>query len=125
MNLGGNFLMLPFLLYFLNDDAYGLWNVYVSLGGIVALFDFGFNTTFARNITFCWSGAKKLDKESVESRRNLDNEPDFTLMKKVLITCKRIYLVISAAALLLLWTLGTVYILYLTREIDSKEYVIS
>lgn len=125
MNLGGNFLMLPFLLYFLNDNAYGVWNVYVSLGGIVALFDFGFNTTFARNITFCWSGAKKIDKESVESRQNLDNEPDFTLMKKVLITCKRIYLVISTAALILLWTFGTVYILYLTREIDSRGYVIS
>ncbi|WP_283652021.1 hypothetical protein [Enterococcus faecium] len=80
MNLGGNFLILPFLLYFLDDNRYGLWNIFVSLGGIVALFDFGFNTTFARNITFCWSGAKALSKESVEYSDSL--EPDFLLIKR-------------------------------------------
>lgn len=77
MNLGGNFLILPFLLFFLDDNYYGIWNVFVSLGGIVALFDFGFNTTFARNITFCWSGAKKLTKESVEYSDNAEGFKEF------------------------------------------------
>lgn len=123
MNLGGNFLILPFLLYFLDDNYYGIWNVFVSLGGIVALFDFGFNTTFARNITFCWSGAKKLTKESVEYSDNA--EPDFRLMKKVLGTCRVIYFLISLVALFSLGTFGTAYICYVGRDIASVDYVIA
>lgn len=121
MNLGGNFLILPFLLYFLDDSRYGLWNVFVSLGGIVALFDFGFNTTFARNITFCWSGARALSKESVEYSEN--SEPDFFLMKKVLNTCRVIYFVISLVALLALSIFGTAYIYYIGGEIDGIDYI--
>lgn len=123
MNLGGNFIILPFLLYYLDDNYYGIWNVFVSLGGIVALFDFGFNTTFARNITFCWSGAKKLKKESVEYSDNA--EPDFKLMKKVLGTCRIIYFLISLLALICLGVLGTAYICYIGRDIDSIDYIIA
>lgn len=123
MNLGGNFLILPFLLYFLDDSRYGLWNVFVSLGGIVALFDFGFNTTFARNITFCWSGARSLSKESVEYSNN--DEPDYYLMKKVLDTCKLIYFLISLVALLALVIFGTAYIYYIGNEVDGGDYIIA
>lgn len=123
MNLGGNFLILPFLLFFLDDNRYGLWNVFVSLGGIVALFDFGFNTTFARNITFCWSGARALSKESVECSDN--NEPDYFLMKKVLNTCRVIYFVISLVALLVLSLLGTAYICYIGSGVDGIDYIIA
>lgn len=123
MNLGGNFLILPFLLYFLDDSRYGLWNVFVSLGGIVALFDFGFNTTFARNITFCWSGVRSLSKESVEYSEN--SEPDYFLMKKVLNTCRIIYFVISLVALLGLVLLGTAYIFYIGKGINGLDYIIA
>lgn len=125
MNMGGNFLMLPFLLYFLSDDSYGVWNVFISLSGIVALFDFGFNTTFARNITFCWSGADHLEKESVGCYASDDNSINFPLMKVVLATCKRIYLIIAGVALVFLLSLGSAYILYLTREIDGNEYIVA
>lgn len=123
MNLGGNFLILPFLLYFLDDSRYGLWNIFVSLGGIVALFDFGFNTTFARNITFCWSGAKALSKESVEYSDSL--EPDFLLIKKVLATCRIIYLMISLVALICIGLLGSVYIYYIGKELTGSDYLIA
>lgn len=123
MNMGGNFLILPFLLYFLDDNRYGIWNVFVSIGGIVALFDFGFNTTFARNITFCWSGAKELKKESVVFSK--ENEPDYLLMKKVLSTCKYIYLAVSIVAVLALGIFGTFYVGYIGKCIDGKDYLIA
>ena len=45
-SMGANFLILPFMLWFLDADSIGLWYVYLSIGGIAALFDFGFNPTF-------------------------------------------------------------------------------
>ena len=38
--LGSNLLMLPFFIYFLDGNELGLWDVFMSIGGIVSLFDF-------------------------------------------------------------------------------------
>lgn len=118
-NLFGNFILLPFYLYFLSDDSYGLWNIFLSVGGITTLFDFGFNVTFARNITYCWSGAKELYKEKVEYSSN--QSINYLLMKKVVITCKRVYLVISLLALLVLTSFGTVYVLHISESLDRSS----
>lgn len=48
-----NIILLPFILHYLSSDMYGLWGVFQSLAAITTLFDFGFSTTFARNINYC------------------------------------------------------------------------
>lgn len=123
MSMGTNLLMLPFLLYYLNDDMLGLWYIFASVGAIATLFDFGFSVTFARNITYCWSGAKELKREDVAFAQN--SEPDFVLMKRVLATCKIIYGIISAIALILLLSIGTAYIFYVSREIKGLTPVVA
>ena len=70
VSLMGNFLLIPFLLKFLSTDYYGLWNVFISLGAVSVLFDFGFNSLFARNIAYSWSGVKNLSKENDSQNRN-------------------------------------------------------
>lgn len=123
MSMGANLLMLPFLMYYLDEDMLGLWYVFASIGAIATLFDFGFAVTFARNITYCWSGAKELKKEDVAFTEN--SEPDYILMKKVLSACKYIYAILAGAALLLLLAFGTSYILYVSRAIDGYRPIIA
>ncbi len=123
LSMGANLLMLPFLMYFLSDDMLGLWYIFASIGAIATLFDFGFGVTFARNITYAWVGARKLKKEGVEFVHN--SEPDYKLMKKVLITCKIIYGLIAGAALILLLTVGTGYVLYVSRELLGNMHIIA
>lgn len=123
VTMGANVIMLPFLMYFLDSDMLGLWYVFASVGAIATLFDFGFSVTFARNITYCWSGAKRLKKENVEFTES--GEPDFAMMKQVLTTCKVIYGIISGIAYLLLLTAGTAYILYVSRDVGGNSKVIS
>lgn len=123
MSIGANVMLLPFIVHFLEDDMLGLWYVFSSLGAIAALFDCGFSVTFARNITYCWGGAKKLCKENVEESKNV--EPDFLLMKKILTTCKIIYFIISFSALILLSIFGTLYIYCLTGANYGTVPVIS
>lgn len=123
MALTSNFFLLPFLIYYLNGEELGLWYVFLSIGGIVRLFDFGFNPTLARNIAYAWSGSKVLTK--TDAIYSGTNEPNISLFKNVIITTKRIYLVISSLALLLLITFGTIYIVYIAKEIDGYRYLIS
>lgn len=123
MTLGSNFLLLPFLIYFLNGEEFGLWNVFLSIGGIVVLFDFGFNPTLARNVAYSWSGAKKLNKIDVVFVDN--HQPNINLLKKLIYTCKRIYLIISLIALILLLTVGTLYVFYLSDKLNGYNHVIA
>ena len=123
MSMGANLLMLPFLIYFLDEEMLGLWYVFASIGAVTTLFDFGFAVTFSRNITYCWSGAKKLQKENVSFVEN--SEPDYRLMKQVLASCKLIYGILAGAAFLLLLSAGTVYVQYISRNITGFIPILS
>jgi murein biosynthesis integral membrane protein MurJ len=121
MSMGANIIILPFILYYLNGDMLGLWYIFVSIGAIAVIFDFGFSATFARNIAYCWSGAKVLKKEHVEFVEN--SEPDFFLMKNILYTCRKIYLVLSLAVFVLIGTIGTAYIMHVARGVAGSFYL--
>jgi O-antigen/teichoic acid export membrane protein len=121
--MGSNFLMLPIIIYYLDADMLGLWYVFASIGAIAVLFDFGFGVTFARNITYCWSGAEKLQKEDVIYADK--NEPDYLLMRKVLMACKTIYLRISSSALFLMLTAGMAYVAYVSSHVEGLEHLIA
>ncbi len=113
----GNFLILPVLLLCLEADEYGLWNLYLSVGGITTLFDFGFNVTFARNITYCWSGANRLDYEKVDIADK--GHVNFVLFNDILNSCKRVYCIISTSAALFIGSIGTVYILKISGDLNK------
>lgn len=54
-----NLITIPMVIYFLDSDLVGLWYIFVSIGAIANLFDFGFTVTLARNITYVWGGARR------------------------------------------------------------------
>lgn len=123
VSMGVNFIILPFLMYFLTPEMLGLWYVIVSMGAITTLFDFGFAVTFSRNITYCWSGASELKPEGVVFSDS--TEPNYALMKEVLSTSRLIYASISLFALLVLSTAGTFYVHHITRNSESYVPVIA
>ena len=123
VSMGANFFMLPFLMYFLSADMLGLWYVFVSIGTITTLFDFGFAVTFSRNITYCWSGASELRKEGVVFSES--SEPNYALMKDVLSTSRFIYAAISIIAFIFLITAGSLYVRYITHDTEGYTPVIA
>lgn len=123
MSMFSNILMIPIIVFFLDSEMLGLWYIFTSIGAMTALFDFGFSTTFARNITYCWSGAHRLYKNKVEITEN--REPDYGLLKNILYSCKKIYFLIAVGALCLLVTVGTFYIAYITNKSNDTGYFIS
>lgn len=114
-----NILLLPVLVYFLTEEELGLWYVYASIAQFVVLFDFGFTPTFARNISYIWSGASSIKKESLESICVKDT--DWYEFKTILKTCSTIYAIIAFIALVLLLSAGSYFVI----RISSNDHLIS
>lgn len=108
LTMAVNLLLLPLYIYFFTPDMVGLWYVFISIGSIALLFDFGFSITFARNITYCWSGAQELKTKHVVFSES--KEVNFSLLKAILKACQSIYAILGGSALVLMYTLGMYYI---------------
>lgn len=124
MSMLANFCILPFVLAFLDENSIGLYYVFISLSGISVLFDFGFATSFSRNIAYCWSGSSSLEKKGAKKAGEADGI-DFVLMKKALYASRVIYSMISAVTLLLAVTIGTWYIIRISDGFSGCNHIIA
>ena len=57
-----NLVIIPFVLYKLNNDEIGLYYIFVAVSSISQLFDFGFSPSIARSVAYIWTGVKELKK---------------------------------------------------------------
>lgn len=105
---GVNVMLLPFILKFLSDEELGLWYVFASISQIVNLFDFGFNASLSRHMTYAWCGAQKLERTCVA--RKSSGEPDERLVSQIIASCRVVYFALSFAGLVMMMTAGTFYI---------------
>lgn len=124
VSVGSSAIMLPFVLWFLSEDMYGLWSVFQSIVAITALFDFGFSTTFARNINYCWCGALELNKIGATSYA-AGSAPNFLLMKRAMSVCRCVFLLLSGIALLCMVGPGTLYIRHICNGLPWSEVLVA
>ena len=109
---------------FLSGKELGLWYVYIAIANLSMLFEFGFNPTFARNIVYVISGARKLSVSGFDLKTKRSGI-DWHLLNVIIRTSKFIYACISLIVLLLLSTLGSFYINYISHGIDFDTVWIS
>lgn len=114
LTIGINLLLLPLIMRYLNEDELGLWYVFSSIAQVVNLFDFGFNSTISRHMTYAWSGANTLEKISVSD--DFKDETNNSLVAEIIVTCKIVYLIISLVALIVMLLAGTAYVYKVVRE---------
>lgn len=107
--VGAGVILLPFILNKLSAEAVGIWSVFQTVTALVILLDFGFRPSFARNISYIFSGVKQLQTEGVERVDAADSEIDYSLLKAALSAMRKFYGWISLAVLLILATGGTLY----------------
>ena len=124
VSMGGSFLLLPFLLFFLDSEELGLWYVFLAISNFSQLLEFGFTPTFSRNITYCISGIQKLSKDGFNSQF-VGQNIDWHLLRTLLKTAKIIYCLIAVVVTILVSTIGTVYICYITRNMGGCLHWIS
>lgn len=124
VSMTSGFILLPLLMRYLSDDELGLWYVYVALSNFAMLFEFGFNPTFARNIVYVVSGARRLSVKGCD-KGSVEKGIDWHLLNVVIKSSKVIYAILAAVVLVLLATVGSVYIHIITNGINSADIWLS
>lgn len=124
MNIANGLIILPFLLKYLSPQELGLWYTFMSISALVNLLDFGFSPTLTRNVSYAWGGSKELIKVGV-GENIVDKNPNYLLLHNVFKVTKKIYLIISFISLVFLLTVGTFYILSITKELTGKRHLIA
>ena len=118
--IGAGVLLLPFILHKMPQETVGIWNIFQTITALVLLLDFGFRPTFARTISYIFSGVKTLQKEGVAHIAS-DAEVDYSLLKGALIAMRRFYRYVALAVLALLATVGTVYFYYILQKYSGDR----
>ena len=113
--IGAGVILLPFILHKMPQETVGIWNIFQTITFLVLLLDFGFRPTFARNISYIFSGVKTLQKEGV-AHADADSEVDYGLLKGTLMAMQRFYRYIALGVFGLLVTAGTAYLYYILRK---------
>ena len=114
VSMASGFLLLPLLVYYLSAEELGLWYVFVAVSGLTQLFEFGFNPTFARNVTYVMSGARRLSREG-HGELGTSGEVDWHLLRTVMLASRLVYAALGLAALVLVATVGSYYVFHVTN----------
>lgn len=120
LQIGSGILLFPFILRMLSSETVGIWAIFVSIATFVNLLDFGFSPSFTRNITYIFSGVSKLEKTGI-SNQTINNELDINLLAKTIRAMKWYYLRIAIIAFVLLITVGSGYLFYITMNNYSGD----
>ena len=118
--IGAGVLLLPFILNKMSNETVGIWNIFQTITALVLLLDFGFRPSFARNISYIFSGVKALHKNGVE-HVDTDAEVDYGLLKGSLIAMKRFYRWMALIVFGLLLTAGTAYFYYILQKYSGDR----
>lgn len=118
--IGSWAILLPFILNKFSAETVGVWNIFQTIAMLVAILDFGFRPTFARNVSYIFSGVSHLKKDGVE-HVEASSEVDYSLLKGTLVAMRRFYRWIALGTFVVMVTAGTGYMLYILRKYSGDR----
>jgi len=120
LQYGSALALLPFIVTRLSEAQVALWYIFVTIQGLVLLADFGFQPTIGRAIASAYAGASELQREGLAQAGEVSGA-NLPLVQRIVLTARRLYLALAAAVLLLLATLGTLYVSGLAQGEDFER----
>ena len=118
--IGAGVILLPFILNKMPQETVGIWNIFQTITALVLLLDFGFRPTFARNISYIFSGVKTLQRDGVQHTTE-DAAVDYSLLKGTLLAMRRFYRWMALIVFALLATAGTAYFYYILQKYSGDR----
>jgi O-antigen/teichoic acid export membrane protein len=118
-----NVITLPLMLLFIDAQKMGIWYIFISISSLAALFDMGFAVTFSRMVAYVYGGATSINGKELTIGNN--DSIDYSFMCMVLKICRIIYILISTVVLILLISIGTIYIMYVSNGVDRRLVIIA
>jgi O-antigen/teichoic acid export membrane protein len=118
--VGSTALLLPLILNMLPAEEVGLWTIFMSVTLIVNLFDFGFSSSFSRNISYIFSGVKELKPEGFTTTFE-PGRVDYSLLRSAIDSMRWLYSRIALIVLFFLLTAGTWYISIILKSYGGDK----
>ena len=119
-NVGAGLILLPFILHKMSAETVGIWNIFQTITYLVLLLDFGFRPSFARNLSYIFSGVHSLQtigvSEAVER-----GDVDYSLLKGTIRAMKVFYRWVALGVLVLLLTVGTAYFWFILQKYSGDR----
>lgn len=112
-NVGAGLILLPFILHKMSADTVAVWNIFQTITFLVLLLDFGFRPSFARNLSYIFSGVRSLQTIGVEQA---SDTVDYGLLKGTIRAMRVFYRWVALGVLVLLLTAGTAYFWFILQK---------
>jgi O-antigen/teichoic acid export membrane protein len=107
--IGSNIILLPLILHEMPAAMVAVWSIFQVISGLVHLLDFGFRPSFARNVSYIFSGVQRLQVEGVASDV-VQGDVNYTLLKTALHAMRSFYKWMALSVLIMMLIIGSIYI---------------
>jgi O-antigen/teichoic acid export membrane protein len=121
LKIGVGVILLPFILRVFPQEMVAIWAIFSTIIALTGLLDFGFSSSFTRNVTYVVSGVKELKTTGHQFVAN-NTEITYSLFKGLINAMKWFYRRVAIILFLLLSTGGTYYI-YTVLKTYSGSHV--
>ena len=126
--IGSGVLLFPMVLSMLPSETVGVWTIFTSVTLITGILDFGFNQSFARNISYVFSGVRSLKRDGHEYVADAENEKiDYVLLKNTIGAMRYFYSHMALILFVFLAVGGTFYMYSLMQNYggDVREIYVA
>lgn len=111
LQIGAGVILLPFILRVFPQETVAIWTIFSTIILLSSILDFGFNPSFARNVSYVVSGATKLKVTGYyQIVENKHGEIDYSLFKGLINAMRWFYVRMAFLLFALLTTVGTYYL---------------
>lgn len=114
-------LLLPLILKFLPTGDVAIWTIFSTISGLIFLLDFGFHSSFVRNVSYVFGGIQFLEKEGISNNLETSDVINFSLFKGLIEAMKWFYTRVSFLLLFLLLFIGSFYINIILKGYNGEK----
>lgn len=120
LKLGGSLIILPVVLHKLPSSELAMWYLFLNVGNLCMMFDFGFAETISRNVAYINSGKNKLYSYDINDK---DTKNIKIGMYEFLHAIRILYKVLSVIVIIISLILGTVFIFPKITDISNSSNI--
>jgi O-antigen/teichoic acid export membrane protein len=121
LNIGMGIILLPFILRIFPQETVAVWTIFTAIITLTGLLDFGFNPSFARNVSYVVSGVKELKTTGYNIVESHESEIDYSLFKGLINAMRWFYSRTTCILFVLLATAGTYYISIILKTYSGNH----
>ncbi|MBR5189532.1 MAG: hypothetical protein IKW17_04645, partial [Paludibacteraceae bacterium] len=119
--IGAGVLLFPIILKMLPAETVGVWTIFATITQLTFIFDFGFNTSFARNVSYVFSGVSSLKRDGYEHVESSSvDRIDYALLGGTIRAMRYFYSRMAVVLFVLFAVLGTFYVYTLMQDYSGN-----